>query len=263
MVVSQNTIKSMLAILSTFFAFCVDQEHVMKNPVRSLKQKRQYSTQQQTHIIRKISKKEWNVIINIAHSKRLDTLEAMRGYYVLTLFYLLGVRISEVSVTDRSAPSMKNFYQDSELNWWFQCLGKGNKVRDVAVPEQLLDVLKEFRQRNSQSPLPAPDDNYPLIPKIKGHGGCGVRQVRNILQKSFNEAIAHLHVMGDEVSAKHLEHATAHWLRHTAISHDVESRPLEHVRDDVGHGNIKTTSHYITTDRDKRHESAKDKSLGI
>ncbi len=113
------------------------------------------------------------------------------------------------------------------------------------------------------SPKPSPNESTPVIPKIRGQGGCGIRQVRNILDQAFNMSVEHLKLKGLYQHAEHLQKATAHWLRHTSISHDVESRPLEHVRDDAGHGNIKTTSHYITTDRTKRHESAKDKTLGV
>jgi hypothetical protein len=58
-----------------------------------------------------------------------------------------------------------------------------------------------------------------------------------------------------------LRTATVHWLRHTAISADIESRPREHVRDDAGHEDPATTERYIDTDRLARHESARHKSL--
>jgi len=66
---------------------------------------------------------------------------------------------------------------------------------------------------------------------------------------------------GQEDEAQDLATATVHWLRHTAISADVEHRPREHVRDDAGHENASITDRYIDTDRAARHESAKHKTL--
>lgn len=261
--VSHNTVKSMLAILSTFFEFCHDSDYIAKNPVKSLKQKKQYNRQYQEHVVRKISETEWHVIISLSNENKSQSFERMRQFYTLSLFYLLGVRISEIAATDRHQPTMGDFYQDEKLNWWFRCIGKGNKQRDIAVPDHMLEILSEFRGSIGLKPLPSALDSTPMIPKMRGTGGCGIRQIRNILDQAFKESITLLKVQGEHKHAEHLQQATAHWLRHTAISHDVESRPLEHVRDDAGHGNIKTTSHYITTDRTKRHQSAKDKQLGV
>ena len=52
-----------------------------------------------------------------------------------------------------------------------------------------------------------------------------------------------------------------HWLRHTAISNEVEFRPREHIRDDVGHDNPATMDKYIDIDRAARHHSAQRKRL--
>ncbi len=61
--------------------------------------------------------------------------------------------------------------------------------------------------------------------------------------------------------AEDLATATVHWLRHTAISTEVEYRPREHIRDDVGHENPATMDKYIDTDRVARHRSAQSKRL--
>jgi meiotically up-regulated gene 157 (Mug157) protein len=79
--------------------------------------------------------------------------------------------------------------------------------------------------------------------------------------ESFNFAIESLVRDGLTHDVDNLKQATVHWLRHTSISDDVMHRPSEHVRDDVGHANIATTSLYLDVLDEKRHESAKDKKL--
>ena len=62
-------------------------------------------------------------------------------------------------------------------------------------------------------------------------------------------------------AAADLQSATVHWLRHTAISADVQHRPADHVRLDAGHESIITTTRYIDIDRTERHASARQKQL--
>ena len=89
----------------------------------------------------------------------------------------------------------------------------------------------------------------------------GTRQIRNIVQSIFNKAIDNLRSAGKIDEADDFESATVHWLRHTAISTEIEYRPREHIRDDVGHDNPSTMDKYIDIDRVARHQSAKSKPL--
>ena len=134
-------------------------------------------------------------------------------------------------------------------------------MRDVAVPDELLEALKRYRTHLDLPPLPHRDESTPLFPKLKGKQGLGTRQIRNIVQTVFDHAIDQLHRADKADEAEDLATATVHWLRHTAISSEVEYRPREHIRDDVGHENPATMDKYIDTDRVARHQSAKSKRL--
>ena len=81
------------------------------------------------------------------------------------------------------------------------------------------------------------------------------------MQFCFDQAILELARDGLHDEAQDLTVATVHWLRHTAISADVEHRPREHVRDDAGHESISITDRYIDIDRIARHDSARHKTL--
>ena len=184
-----------------------------------------------------------------------------RHLFVLSIFYLLGLRISEVSSQAGAERTMACFYKDRKGLWWFEAIGKGNKTREVAVPDAMLDALLRYRKTLGLSGLPTPDEQTPLLPKHKGRGGLGQRQVRQVVSEAFTSAADALRQKGLVEDADHLMAATVHWLRHTAISDDVISRPGEHVRDDVGHANLSTTSLYIDVLDEQRHASAKEKKL--
>jgi hypothetical protein len=109
--------------------------------------------------------------------------------------------------------------------------------------------------------LPTREEPTPLFPKLKGKSGLGTRQIRHIVQTVFDRAIQCLQIQDKIDEAEDLATATVHWLRHTAISTDVESRPREHIRDDVGHESPATMDKYIDTDRIARHQSARHKKL--
>jgi len=65
-----------------------------------------------------------------------------------------------------------------------------------------------------------------------------------------------LRLRGNDFAARAelLKHASAHWLRHAAGSHIADQAvDLRHVRDNLGHESLKTTSKYLHADDDVRH----------
>ena len=58
-----------------------------------------------------------------------------------------------------------------------------------------------------------------------------------------------------EAAAAHIERASTHWLRHTAGSHQSDQVDLKAVRDNLGHSNISTTSIYVHSEDDARHDA--------
>ena len=260
--ISPASIKSMLACLSTFYSFLVHEGVITVNPIQMIRQKKQLIQSTQTNRVkRRLSLLQWKYVIEVSEFHAINDLKYERHLFILSMFFLLGVRISEIASTEKGNKRMGLFYQDKHGLWWFEALGKGNKKRDVAVPDEMLDALKRFRLSMGISELPPPDDHVSLIPKRKGYGGIAQRQIREMVSVSFNQAIEQMMIDGRMNEAKTLESATVHWLRHTAISEDVTQRPSEHVRDDVGHDNIATTSLYMDVLDEVRHQSAKKKRL--
>ena len=91
---------------------------------------------------------------------------------------------------------MGNFAPDKSGLWWYTTIGKGNKLRDVAVPDELLTALKRYREKLGLSPLPNRGETTPLFRKQKGKDGLGTRQIRNIVQSVFDLAIDQLKAAG-------------------------------------------------------------------
>lgn len=259
-----QSLQSLLAVLSTYFTFLMQENYLISNPVQLIRQKKRYVQREQTRkVTRKLSHEQWNTLIDVAERLAEKNPLYERSLFALSAFYLLGLRISELADTPGRTPKMGDFAPDKNSLWWFTTVGKGNKVRDVAVPDAMLNALKRFRNHLNLTPLPMRDEPTPLLPKLQGSGGLGTRQLRKLIQQCFDAAIFELQQQGKTDEASDLANATVHWLRHTAISADVEWRPREHVRDDAGHESATTTDRYIDVDRAARHASARKKTLRV
>ncbi len=259
---SNKSIEAIFAGLSSLFTFLQQEDYLEVNPITLIRQKKGYIQRQQTRkVTRKLSRLQWQHVIDAAEKMAEKNSQHERSLFLMSAFYLLGVRISELAFGQQRQATMGSFAPDKRGLWWFTTVGKGNKVRDIAVPDELLAALKRYRDFLDLPPLPARDETTPLLPGLRGKQGLGTRQIRNIVQKVFDTAILALQERGDTDEATDLATATVHWLRHTAISNEIEYRPREHIRDDVGHENPATMDKYIDTDRVARHKSAQHKKL--
>jgi site-specific recombinase XerD len=259
---SNKSIEAVFAVLGSMFTYLQQEEYLDANPVALIRQKKGYIQRQQTRkVTRRLSRMQWLYVINTCETMANADPAHERTLFLMSAFYLLGLRISELAYHDERLAEMGSFAPDKRGMWWFNTVGKGNKARDVAVPDELMTALKRYRTSLNLTPLPHRGDNSPLFPKLKGKDGLGTRQIRNIVQRVFDQAILNLQAAGKIDEADDLAAATVHWLRHTAISSEIEYRPREHIRDDVGHENPATMDKYIDTDRVARHQSAQSKKL--
>ena len=261
---SQGALRELFAILSSFFNYLLQEEYIRANPVALIRQKSKFIRKIQGQPkIRRLSELQWYYVINTATTLADKNPEIHeRTLFILSILYSMYLRISELIASPRWMPKMNDFFRDSNGNWWFVTVGKGNKQRQIAVSEAMLEALKRWRKHLNLSPLPSPADNSPLLPRIKGKGPIqSTNSIRKIVQYCFDQAVYQLKENGFEEEAEALLEATVHWLRHTGISEDVKIRPREHVRDDAGHSSSVITDKYIDIELHKRHQSAKKKSI--
>ena len=260
---SNKSLHVLFATLNTFYTFLQQENKIHKHPIALLRQKSRFLQRQQHHrVTRKLSTLQWQTVMEATNGLAdAQPQRYERSRFMMACFYLLGLRISELAETPDRIPKMGDFSPDKAGRWWFTTVGKGNKLRDVAVPDALLECLKAYRLTQGLSPLPHRNEATPLLHKERGPGGLGTRQIRNLVQQCFDGAVSLLIQREQTDAAEDLRAATVHWLRHTAISMDITSRPREHVRDDAGHGHMNTTVQYIEINREERHDSAKHKAL--
>lgn len=263
---SQKALQEIFTGLSSFYSYLALEEKIAVNPVALIKQKSKYlqKRQKQAQVMR-LSERQWQFCLDTArelageHPRKHE-----RTLFILSALYLLYLRISELAASERWIPQMGHFYQDSHGYWWFKTVGKGNKLRSIAVSDDMLTALKRYRESLSLSVLPLPNEPTVLLAKEKGLGPINsTRHIRRMVQHCFDRSVEKLRQSNFLIDADALEAATVHWLRHTGISDDINKRgrPVAHVRDDAGHSSSAITDRYNDIELKERHRSARDKKI--
>lgn len=263
-VLSNNAMKAIFRILSSFFRYLFEEAYINANPVAKIRQKSRFIKKTvEARLNRTLTETQWRYVVEstklLAEKK---PIQHERSLFIMSSLYAMYLRISELVDTPRWTPQMNHFYKDASANWWFKTVGKGNKEREIAVSNDMLKCLKRYRQSMNLTPLPTPQENSPLIPKVRGIGGISsTRHIRRIVQMCFDFATIQLRQDGHQEEADFLTAATVHWMRHTGISRDVQERQREHVRDDAGHSTSAITDLYIDIDKQDRHKSSRLKKI--
>lgn len=263
---SQPALKVMFGVLGSFYNFLIQEGALQVNPIVLIRQKSKFIRKQtKTQVIRRLSNQQWETVIQLAKERAYRDRSEERTVFILSCLYGMYLRISEIVESSRWSPTMGDFFKDSEDNWWFKTVGKGNKARQIAVSDAMLSALKHYRATYLKlSPTPLPNEQTPLVGHAKNiyNPITSVRPIRQLVQECFDAAAHDLEQKGDQEEAVALRIATVHWLRHTGISEDVKHRPREHVRDDAGHSSSAITDRYIDIELRERARSAKKKVIG-
>lgn len=263
---SQAGLKVMFGILSSFYSYLIQEQVIGLNPMVIMRQKSKFlQVEAKTAQIRRLSQRQWETMIMLVKEQAEQDVSYERTLFILSCLYGMYLRISELVADARWTPTMGDFFKDADGNWWFKTVSKGNKVRQIAVSDAMLDALQRYREKYlKMSPFPSLNESTPLIAHNTLKSILPVtsdRPIRALVQKCFDQSADYLEKQGQLDEANNLRIATVHWLRHTGISEDVKHRPREHVRDDAGHSSGAITDHYIDVELKERAKSAKNKTI--
>ncbi|WP_455281301.1 tyrosine-type recombinase/integrase [Cupriavidus necator] len=271
---SPASVRHALVILNALFAWLTEAGYLAGNPLALARRRRAPS---RPRITRYLSHELWATVKEtveampgtIENSTERERLHAARCRWVLTVLYLGGLRASEVTSTPMGAFFCRRDGSGVE-RWWLEVSGKGNKMRLVPASDELIAELARYRRANGLAPTPQPGEARPLVlPVIGRETGREGREkalsrgaLHLILKEVFAMAAGRLRARGSEWEgqAAVLASASAHWLRHTAGSHMTDQQvDLRYVRDNFGHSSLSTTSGYLHSEEDARHQATQER----
>lgn len=149
-------------------------------------------------------------------NKRYPT--GLRNKAIISLMLHCGLRLSEI--TDLKPGSINLTKGKLRVE-----SGKGNKDRDLAIPDYLIDLLNTWRKRK-------PKSSY-FFPTLQGNK-LSPRYIQQMVKRYSQKAGI----------AKNI---SPHTLRHTyATQYYKQTKDIETLRRILGHTDISTTTIYIT-----------------
>lgn len=260
---SQESLVSTFTALSVLYQHAQMEEVCDKNYVPVVKKSCPYLIKQvQRKTADTLSQLQWEYVLGITKDACEESPKFERNLFVIATLKSLYLRVSELSEHAKWSPRMSDFSVDNDGFWYLTVFGKGNKIRDVTVPPAYMTYLKRYRLSRGLSSLPSPDEDSSMLNKLRGNGNLTSRQIRRIVEESFDLAIKALQKDGFEDDANYLMAATTHWLRHTGATEDAGSRPLKHLADELGHASSETTDkNYIQSNIKDRARSGQDRKV--
>lgn len=198
-----------------------------------------------------------------------DIFTLVRDRFIIKLFFTTGLRIHELSeLKIRSVTDINN-------RWVMNILGKGDKPRQINLHKDTIDAINEFRSElGATSPLllkskssvyysgaiRASDElDWPMVPQRDLVSHICVRRIDQIIKPHFQNLADEYKMRAEMIQdddfsknklisdASRLEHASAHWLRHSHGTYFALecNRDMKAIMERLGHSKSDTTMVYL------------------
>ena len=155
--------------------------------------------------------------------------------------------------------------------WMLRVVGKGQKVREVPVPIDVVSMLAGYLEGRGLDPDPEyignrgahllgkSTDAAARAPGLLGGRdvdaweGVAATTLYRQVKRFFQECADVLRRQGDVKGAERFERASTHWMRHSHASHAIAAgMPIEIAQQNLGHASLATTTVYVTTEAKRR-----------
>lgn len=266
---SESAIKTALASINSLFNWLVNAGYITGNPLGLIRKKGKKESQNSyKKVERFLDDDMWSALLHCVETlptkTEVDKYYQERMRFILTVFSLLGARISELSNI-----KMQDF-KHNVGGWFWAVNGKGDKDANVAMPQDMVEALMRWRNVLGLSALPKSTENIPAIPILNKFnepyfekGGIKPRRINAILKTFFDKAAVELFIGGQKDKAEKIKMASAHWLRHTSITQKVNAGIDRHiVQVEARHSDARTTDMYTHDEEKKRSDESQKHKIG-
>ena len=263
-----------VTILKNLYGFLADQNYLMGNPWSAVGVPK--SLGPKVNAGRSLTVAQWRFV-----RQQLDMLPATsanaRLAFGLNLLYATGLRLSEVVVAGVDDLHWVEYPADASddepiAGWMLRVVGKGQRLREVPVPLDVVGELGEYLASRQLHPDPAnignqgahllgkasdAADRAPGLQqsaqRIDPREGIAASTFYDQIKAFFADCASVLQVQGDAKGAARLAKASTHWMRHSHASHAIaRGMPIEIAQQNLGHASLATTTVYVTTESRRR-----------
>lgn len=256
-----GSVNRAIKVLDSFFNYLVQTNYLIGNPL-AVDRRRKKRQSKPKLVDRYLELPEIHAVLDtlishpIDHSDEAALFQVLRARYIVMLLFYTGLRIAEAA-----DHRMGNFIQ-RENHWFLRVTGKGKKLREIPIPDELLDVLADFRiSIGLKSAEPKFRERTPLIPMKNLKDSISPRRIDQILRWAFDLTANRIENKAPRQASK-LRSASAHWLRHSYVTYLLDSgASLKVAQENAGHADIGTTMHYRHVNQVDRHEATQKLSL--
>ena len=233
--ISQPSYRQTIIIIGAFFRFLDAAKHIHGNPWELVSKKIGPKRKKSVLDTKALSTNSMTQVLSF-----LDTLPPSpalsRFRFVLIFTSTVGLRSAELLSTQ-----LKNFML-LEDGWMLNVVGKGEKERDVAIPDVAFTALETYLKERGCTGIEYATSELPLIARLSDGRKSITYQA---LYKSMKAWFAHT-INGSNLDSnekKKLGGATTHWLRHTFGTNAVaRGVPHDVIKDQMGHSSIETVA---------------------
>ncbi len=240
---SADSIKQAISVINALFSYLVEAGYLSGNPLGLMRRKLTATDKQSAKAPeRYLEQALWQIVMGyieaLPQATPREKKEYERIYFLFHLLYLLGPRVSEIA----NAPM--NSIQSIRGRWWWQVTGKGNKTQVIPVNQTLLNALIRYREFYGLSKLPQVDEPHSLFMNLNGTRGITSNMIYRLVKSVFTDCAKTIEQSRPEYALK-LRHASTHWLRHTAITHQADAGiDLRYIQRNARHESVETTMLY-------------------
>ena len=190
-----------------------------------------------------LTQAEWDAVQAVIEALPRETARDVKHYHrarwVFQLLYRAFLR------RDEAAKLTMGSFEASPDGWNLRLVGKGNKKAKIVVTKKLINELRIYRESLGLPPLPSPGEARPAILAVTGKDKGVTDQAIYLLCKVIFDQAANRMETDDPAAASRLRQATPHWMRHTGVTHAMESGASpRYVQAQARHSSLNVTAKY-------------------
>ena len=244
-------------VLWTLFEWLRSVGYLAGNPIIIKRRRRQSEVRS---ISRALTSEQWQAVLFSIEQYPQTTATEEKKYaqarWLVSLFYLTGLRTSEACETLMGAIFSLPDPQENCVRHFLRIIGKGDKERSIPVSKALAAEVVRYRKAYKLSPWPNAGDDTPLVLSLQSTHRLKpmTRQALYLQLKTIFKLAGQALEELNPAAAQNLYQASTHWLRHTAATDMLNNgADLRTVQDVLGHASLVTTGIYSHTERLRTH----------